>query len=272
MENTSTIDPITRAVLALAFSYLIGSIPMGLIVARIAGGIDIREHGSGNIGLTNVIRTLGWGPGLVTGILDFLKGYLPIFFVMKSFTPTDFGGIVTVYDITVILVALLLILGNLYPVYILFKGGKGVATGLGVMSALMGVFIFVPLAVFGLVLLLTRYVSIGSICSAIAVPLTVLFLNNHIGFTKENPSAYLMLLVFAIAVALLILWTHRTNIARLLAGTEPRVGGPRMPARLMAPFSSSTKASSDTPQPPADADLVEDDVPTEQPATTEAEK
>jgi glycerol-3-phosphate acyltransferase PlsY len=242
------------------------------LAARIAGGIDIREHGSGNIGLTNVIRTLGWGPGLVTGILDFLKGYLPLFFVMKWFTPVDFGGITEVYDITVILVALFLIIGNLYPVYILIKGGKGVATGLGVMSALLGVFIFIPLAVFGLMLFLFRYVSIGSICAAIAVPLTVLFLNDYISFTKENPSAVIMLMVFTIAVAILILWTHRSNIARLLAGTEPRVGGPRMPARLMAGFTSSSRTSADTPQPPETEKTDEENLSIEEPATAKAEK
>ena len=235
-------QPITRAVLAIAFSYLIGSIPMGLIVAKFAGGIDIREHGSGNIGLTNVIRTLGWGPGLLTGVLDFLKGYLPMFFVMRGFTPAEFGGVFAVYESVVILVALLLVLGNLYPVFLLFRGGKGVATGLGVMSALLGVFIFIPLAIFGLLLFFFRMVSAGSMGAAVAVPLTVLLLKSRIAFSAESPSGYAYLLTFSTAVAILVLWKHRGNIARIVAGTEPRAGGPRMSARLAASFKPAAPA------------------------------
>jgi acyl phosphate:glycerol-3-phosphate acyltransferase len=237
MENTANILPITRAVLAIAFSYLIGSIPMGLIVARVAGGIDIREHGSGNIGLTNVIRTLGWGPGLITGVLDFLKGYLPVYFVLKTFTPNDFGGVFAIYEIIVILVALLLLLGNLYPVYLMFRGGKGVATGLGVMSALLGPFIFIPLAIFAVALLLSRYVSLGSICAAVALPLTVLLLKSKIPFASESPSGFVILIIFSTAVALLVIWKHRPNISRVFAGTEPKVGKTKLPERLMRKFS-----------------------------------
>jgi len=226
MEETANILPPTRAVLSIVFSYLIGSIPMGLIVARVAKGIDIREHGSGNIGLTNVIRTLGWGPGLVTGILDFLKGYLPVLFAMGHFTPQDFGGMTVIYETIVILVAAALVIGNLYPVYLLFKGGKGVATGFGVLAALMGVYIFIPLAVFGIILFVFRFVSLGSITAAIAVPLTVLFLNSKLPIISEDSTTGLgIMIIFTSAVAILVMWKHRSNISRIFAGTEPRIGG-----------------------------------------------
>jgi len=217
--------PITRAILAFAISYLIGSIPMGFIVARIAGGIDIREHGSGNIGLTNVIRTLGWGPGFLTGVLDFLKGYAPLMIVIISFSPDDFGSVSAIYELIVILVAILLILGNLFPVYLLFKGGKGVATGMGVLSALLGVFIFIPLAVFGIFLFIFRIVSVSSIAAAVSTPLTVLFLKSHIAFTSESNSAFSLLFAFTMILALLVIWRHKANLVRLFKGTEPRIGG-----------------------------------------------
>jgi len=227
MEETGSLLPITRAVLAMVFSYLVGAIPMGLIVARVASGIDIREHGSGNIGLTNVIRTLGWGPGLITGILDFLKGYLPVLLSLIYFNGQLFGGVAAVNEAVVIMVAATVIIGNMYPVYLLFKGGKGVATGLGVMSALLGVYIFIPLAVFGLFLLAFRYVSLSSMFAAISVPLTVLVLAKSLPFMTHSPdseSAFNMLSGFTWMVTILIIWKHRLNIMRILAGTEPRVG------------------------------------------------
>ncbi len=226
MENSDSIFSITQAILAIVFSYLIGSIPVGFIVAQIAKGIDIREHGSGNIGLTNVIRVLGWGPGIITGVLDFLKGYLPVFFVMSFFDSQTFG-ISAIYETIVIMVAATLVIGNLYPVYLLFKGGKGVATGLGVMTALLGVFILIPLAVFGLFLFISRYVSLASILAAISVPLTVLVLSSRISFvnmTEESGSAFAILSIFTWAAAILISWSHRENIARIFAGTELQVG------------------------------------------------
>ena len=218
--------------LAIVFSYLIGSIPVGLIVARIAGGIDIREHGSGNIGLTNVVRTLGWGPGLVTGVIDFLKGYIPVYITIVHFKPEQFSGVSTIYEAIVIMVAAAIMLGNFYPVYLLFKGGKGIATGLGVMSALLGVFIFIPLAIFGIVLFAVRYVSLASITAALTVPLTVWILSGHLQFIQiasESTTAKPILLIFTWLVVLTIFWRHKNNISRILKGTEPKIGKLREP-------------------------------------------
>ncbi len=250
----------TKAVLAIVFSYLIGSIPVGLIVARIAGGIDIREHGSGNIGLTNVIRTLGWGPGLITGLLDFLKGYIPVYVAMAGFSPQDFGGLSSIYETIVIIVAACVMLGNLYPVYLLFRGGKGVATALGVLSALMGVYIFIPLAIFGLFLFLFRFVSLGSIMAAISVPLTILLLSKKVPFVARTPdssSAMGILMAFAWITAILIVWRHRLNIGRILAGTEPRVRRPREPRLAAVPEKSGQTTKPPEMSGPDSQDLSE---------------
>jgi acyl phosphate:glycerol-3-phosphate acyltransferase len=222
--------PITKAVLVITASYLIGSIPVGLIVCKIAGGIDIREHGSGNIGLTNVIRTLGWGPGLVTGVIDFLKGYLLVFISMKMFSPADFGGIFSIYEFIIIMVATIALLGNLYPVYLLFRGGKGIATGLGVMSALLGVYIFIPLALFGIFLFAFRFVSLASMVAAVAIPITVLLIGAKLPFIAADSNHGIGILsAFSWAAAFMIIWKHRENIKRIIAGKEPKVGKPKEP-------------------------------------------
>lgn len=222
--------PITKAVLAITASYLIGSIPVGLIVSRVMGGVDIREHGSGNIGLTNVIRTLGWGPGLITGVIDFFKGYLLVFISMRMFSPGDFGGIFSIHEFIIIMVAATTMLGNLYPVYLMFKGGKGIATGLGVMSALLGVYIFIPIAVFGVILAAFRYVSLASMVAAISVPITVLFISDKLPFIDpESSSGMGILSVFTWAAAILIISKHHRNIKRIIAGKEPRISKPKEP-------------------------------------------
>jgi glycerol-3-phosphate acyltransferase PlsY len=260
METSGHIFPITRAVLVIVFAYLIGSIPMGLIVGHVVKGIDIREHGSGNIGLTNVIRTLGWGPGLVTGLLDFFKGYLPVAFVMSSFSPDSFSGVAAVYETTVILVALLIVVGNLFPVYLMFKGGKGVATGFGVASALIGVYIFIPLAVFAVFLLVFRMVSVASICAAVSAPLTVVLLSSHMGFVSESRTAYVLVLMIMCLLAVLILWSHRSNVGRIISGREPRVHlfGRKLKAGRGEALNKSPKST-----PPVDA--VEPEQPSEAP-------
>jgi len=261
MGDPGAIFALTKAVLAIVFSYLIGSIPVGLIVARIAGGIDIREHGSGNIGLTNVIRTLGWGPGLITGLLDFLKGYIPVVYVAtRGFSPQDFGGLSSIYETIVIIVAACVTLGNLYPVYLLFRGGKGVATALGVLSALMGVYIFIPLAIFGLFLFLFRFVSLASIMAAITVPLTILLLSKKVPFVARTPdssSAMGILMAFAWITAILIAWRHRSNIVRIFAGTEPRVRRPREPRLAAVPEKSGQATKPPEMSEPDSQDLSE---------------
>ncbi len=184
-------------------AYLFGAIPFGLLVAK-SQGIDIREKGSGNIGATNVFRVVGKGWGVFTLVLDALKGFLPAyFFPLAAGCGSDYG----------VLFGMAAILGHSFPVYLKFKGGKGVATSAGM---LLGV---APLAVaFGFVcwvvcLAVSRYVSLSSILAALLVGASVWFM--------DKPLAVKLALT---ALAVLVVWLHRANIRRLLNGTEHRFG------------------------------------------------
>ena len=196
----------TLLFIALA-GYLLGSIPTGLLVGK-ARGIDIRKHGSGNIGATNVFRTLGKKFGIFVFVCDLLKG------VGAAVMGAHFAGLHFSPALAGIVCGVACILGHNFPVWLKFKGGKGVATSLGVVFGLMPLAGAVAFAVWGAVLFVSRYVSLASIVGAIAVPVTVAFTNHG---ADRMP-----LLVFASAATLLIIARHRANIARLLSGTENR--------------------------------------------------
>ena len=188
--------------LACILAYLLGSVPNGLILCRTIWHIDIREHGSRNIGATNVYRTLGKGPGAVVFLLDFLKGFLGVYIAMLLVgTPLAMviGGIAA-------------ILGHSASVFLRFKGGKGVATGLGVIAMLMpavtGIVFFAWLGI----VFVTRYVSLGSIVGAVLVPI--------FAFLFAYPTEYL---AFGVLAAVLVIVRHHTNITRLLNGTESKI-------------------------------------------------
>ncbi len=191
------------AVLALAAAYLIGAVPVGFVVARMFGLGDIRRHGSGNIGTTNVLRTLGKGPAVVTLIGDVGKGYVAAAvasLIAGGDVPTSAAG------------AAVAVVGNCWPVFLRFHGGKGVATGFGAMLRLVP-WATLPAAVVWIAIAATfRYASLASIMAAIAVPVGALVLHGPPQF------------VAALAVAVIILVRHRENIARLAAGTERRIG------------------------------------------------
>jgi len=200
-------------VLSALAAYILGATPFGLLAGKLKG-VDIREHGSGNIGATNVYRVLGKTIGICVFLLDFLKGYLPVLFAthfVDSGTLPAWGPIV---------VALATILGHNYTLWLGFKGGKGIATSggaiLGLMPAAVGVAVLVWIAL----MVVFRRVSLASIGAALAIPITVAVLGSRAGMI-DGP-----LLAFAIAVCLLAILRHRSNISRLIAGTEPRVGDP----------------------------------------------
>lgn len=184
-------------------SYLIGSIPTGFIVGKFAG-VDVRSAGSGNIGATNVARVMGKGRGLLTLIADVAKGFLPALAARKM----GFG------DTAVALVGAVAFLGHLYPIFLKFRGGKGVATAFGVLLAVAPQATLVPLAVFIAVALPSRMVSAGSIGAAIATPIALWF------FSYPTP-----LVALGVFFAVLVVVRHRENIKRLLQGTEARFGG-----------------------------------------------
>jgi acyl phosphate:glycerol-3-phosphate acyltransferase len=203
------------AILIFVVAYLLGSIPFGLIVAR-SQGIDIRAHGSGNIGATNVWRTLGKKWGLLTFFCDAAKGWLAVvcaFLVAghfpNAFRDQTFAGIIG---------AVGCILGHNFPVWLSFKGGKGVATSLGVIIGMMPLASLIVFALWGVIFKTTRYVSLASIVAALLLPVVVLALLS-IGQIHGWGNFY-----FACAAGILVIWRHRPNISRLINGTESRFG------------------------------------------------
>jgi glycerol-3-phosphate acyltransferase PlsY len=186
----------------LCAAYLIGAIPTGVILTRLTGREDIRQAGSGNIGATNVYRVAGRTLGVVTLIGDCLKGLLPVL-AAQQFLQLDTRSVA--------LVALVTFLGHCYPIYLGFKGGKGVATSLGIFLVLSPLAVLVALIVFLLVLGLWRYISLASVSAAAVIPFLVLFF-------AGAPSLFISSLI----MAALVIWKHKTNIERLRSGSENR--------------------------------------------------
>ena len=187
-------------ILLLAGAYLLGSIPTGLLLAK-AAGVDIRATGSGNIGATNVYRTLGRSVGIATLVGDCLKGLLPVLVAKYVGMP----------ELWVALAGLAAFLGHVYTVFLGFKGGKGVATALGVFLGISPLSVLIALVIFIAVVATSRYISLGSITAAAAMPPVVALLDGR-------PP----LVAVTLAIALLVIWKHRENIQRLRAGTENR--------------------------------------------------
>lgn len=186
--------------LLVAAAYLIGAIPTGVILTRLAGGEDIRSAGSGNIGATNVYRVAGRKLGIITLVGDCLKGVIPLLIAQQGFHLTESG---------IALVALAAFIGHCYPVYLGFKGGKGVATALGIFLVLSPLSVLCLLVVFALVLWKSRYISLASISAAATVPLLILWFESSF-----------VLFVATLIIAAMVIWKHRENIGRLRSGTE----------------------------------------------------
>ena len=193
-------------VLTTALAFLLGSIPTGYLVAR-AKGVDIRQHGSGNIGATNVFRTLGKPLGVLVFILDALKGFAAVWLALRFGGTSDWAGIAA---------AVAAIAGHNYTPWLGFKGGKGIATSAGVLIALMPWAVLAIALVWFAVFFATRYVSLASICASAALPVAVSALWFY-GCGGNAP-----LLGFSVLIAALAIWRHRSNIERLMAGTEHR--------------------------------------------------
>ena len=227
-------DPTVKSILFTILAYLIGSIPVGLIVCQVWAGIDIREHGSGNIGMTNIYRCLkdshGHLPWVMTLALDFAKGYIPVHLALIWLGRSGGGAELMVpqfYSTYVALVVLAVMLGNLYPIYVSFRGGKGVATGLGVFTALMGFYIFIPIAAFAAFLLISRIMSVGSIAAAIAIPAAFYIMGiNKWGLFSTNriPEATSGIFVgLTTIISIIIIFKHKSNIQGILKGKEPKI-------------------------------------------------
>ena len=198
----------------LLISYLVGSIPTSIIMGRVTRGIDIRDHGSGNAGATNAFRVLGWKPALVVVVVDLFKGWL----AAALLAGLTFGGLLgeVPFDnppLTAILCGTAAVLGHTFTIFAGFKGGKGVGALAGMLIHLFPVTVLLGLAVWILVLITTGYVGLGSVAAVSLLPLITYLrygtLNSTLGY-------------FSVVITLFIWFTHRGNLARLLAGTENR--------------------------------------------------
>jgi len=209
------------AIIIAVIAYLLGSIPFGFLLVRIFRKEDIRTVGSGNIGATNVLRSGAKGLGVLTFLLDAAKGYIAVFAATRLLSGFGFSPSLPVEVLIGLpaIAALFAVLGHMYPVWLRFKGGKGVATAFGVFLALSPRAALAGLAIFIVVLLIWRYVSLASIVSAIAFPIAALIIARN----------YLtpLLATVVVLIPLLVIVKHRQNITRLLNGTEYRFGKPK---------------------------------------------
>ncbi len=207
----------------VVLSYLVGSFPTSIILSRLSHGIDIRHHGSGNAGGTNVARVLGWQAGLMVILVDVFKGYLATMVIPKlMYGPIPFNNRTPFEDYTVIqiITGCAAILGHVWTAFGGFRGGKGIATAGGVLLGLATVELLVAFIVFLLVFVLSRYVSLGSISAAVSLPLAMFFRHN---IFHGDLQGYHTLIFFTIGISLLLIFTHRENIKRLVAGTESKL-------------------------------------------------
>ncbi len=189
-----------QTIFLIVGSYLLGSIPTGLLLAKCAG-VDIRTTGSGNIGATNVYRTLGRNVGILTLVGDCLKGLIPILVARK----------LGLGDTMIAAIGTAAFLGHVYTIFLGFKGGKGVATALGVFLGVSPASVGIAVIIFIAMVAARRYISLGSIIAAVAIPLLITWLD------RRPP-----IIAMSVIISLLVIWKHRENISRLRAGTESK--------------------------------------------------
>ena len=193
--------------ISLSIAYLLGSIPTGFLTGKWLSNIDLREMGSGSTGATNVLRHVGKTAALMVFIVDVAKGTAPVI-IARILELDDFWQVAS---------GVLSLVGHIWPVWLNWKGGKAVATGLGLFLGLSWPVGLASLGIFGIVLSVTRFVSLASIIAAISLPLLMFF-----SFDTGNvSSAYLSVSFISMAM---VLWRHRSNMKRLLQGTEPKIG------------------------------------------------
>jgi len=203
---------LTLAVVVIG-SYLLGSIPFGYLAGRIRG-IDIRKIGSGNIGATNVVRVLGKRYGYPVFVLDFLKGFGAVKISMSIATDArpEWGSLV----IFGILAAVASVIGHSFPLWLKFRGGKGVATSAGALFGLMPLTTLIAIIIWISVFWFTRYVSVASVVTALALPLVILIM------TRLNQIHGNALFYSSLGIAAVVIWRHHSNLSRLMHGSEPR--------------------------------------------------
>ncbi|MCX6151478.1 MAG: glycerol-3-phosphate 1-O-acyltransferase PlsY [Ignavibacteriales bacterium] len=209
--------------LIIILSYLVGSIPTSIILSKLIKGIDIRDYGSGNAGGSNVFRIMGWKYGILTIVLDAFKGAIAVIFVARlHYGNIPFQNLTPFDDFTLIQIfaGIAAVLGHVWTIFAGFRGGKGIATALGFLLTLITVDMLFALAVFTIVVVITKYISLGSILAAVSVPLILIVRENIFGV---NIPGYNIILPFTIGIVGLILFTHRTNVKRIYQGTERQI-------------------------------------------------
>jgi len=202
---------------------MVGSIPTSIIITKLVKGIDIRDYGSGNAGGTNVMRVLGKKYGLLVIILDALKGAIAVILIARLYLGNfPFSNSTPFDDFTLvqILAGLAAVSGHIWTVFAGFKGGKGIATGLGVLITIVTLDMLVAIGIFIIVVSLSRYISLGSITAALSIPIIMIIRENV--FNVDIPG-YHTLLPFVILLALLVTFTHKANIKRILNGSENKL-------------------------------------------------
>lgn len=201
MKNQKNVGDTLKTVLILILAYVIGSIPFALIIGKAVGGVDVRNYGSGNLGGTNAFRVLGWKAGISVIIADILKGMVATYLGMVA------GG-----ETLGILAGLVAAVGHCYPLFAGFKGGKGVAVGTGVYLVLAPQVVLLAALAFALTLLISRYVSLSSIIAALTLGILTLVYDMSIFLT-----------IISWVLVVFVIYRHRSNIKRILNGTENRI-------------------------------------------------
>ncbi|HEQ99768.1 MAG TPA: glycerol-3-phosphate 1-O-acyltransferase [candidate division Zixibacteria bacterium] len=201
--------------LALISAYLLGSIPFAIIMVRILKGVDVRDYGSKNAGATNVYRVAGIKVALLVGLLDLAKGFAAVYFIPRIFQPADILSLLQLQLICTVAV----VLGHMFTIFANLKGGKGVLAAAGAFLALLPLEVGLAFVLFIVILSLTGYVSLGSICAALFLTLFVLF--ERFILNKNIPDELVLL---SAIISIVVVLAHRSNIGRLIAGTENKIG------------------------------------------------
>lgn len=207
----------------LILSYLVGSIPTSIIMSKWVKNIDIRNYGSGNAGGSNVFRVLGWKYGVSVILLDAMKGAIAVIFIARLyFGNFPFPNATPFDDFTLVqfLAGIAAVIGHVWTIFAGFKGGKGIATALGFLITIITVDMLVAVGIFIIVVSISKYISLGSMLAAISIPVVMIVRENIFGVDIQS---YHTLLIFSMAIAVLVVYTHRSNLTRLLNGNENKI-------------------------------------------------
>ncbi len=215
-------EPVIRLIIIAVLCYVVGSIPTAVIVSKRVFGFDIRERGSGNMGSTNAFRVLGKKWGITVQVVDILKGVFAVVVLSHLFEGNiPFNHYTSFTDETVvkIIAGVSAVLGHVFSVFVGFKGGKGINTAAGMLVGIAPVEVGIIVGVFLLTVFTSGYISLGSIFAALALPTSMAVRHNVFGAEIQG---YHTIIYFLIALAVFVVYTHRTNIGRLMSGNESR--------------------------------------------------